>query len=263
MSNSRQSAGLPAPLVPGALARPLHGLAADYPPGAEIARHRHPFAQLIHASAGVMTVATEHGLWVVPPGRAVWVPAQVGHAIRMTGHVSMRTLYLGGALGALAGAQCCVVRVSPLLRECILRAVDFAQPWPERGPEARLVAVIADEIRAAPQAPLHLPLPRDPRALRAARALRARPGDPRGLDGWARAAGASARTLERLFVRETGLGFGAWRQQARLLVGLERLAAGESVTAVALELGYRSPSAFVAMFRRALGTTPGRYFRNL
>jgi AraC-like DNA-binding protein len=247
--------------VPHVLERPLEGLAAEYRPGESIPLHRHPFAQLIYASRGVMTVSTEHGTWVVPPERAVWVPGQVAHAIRMTGHVSIRTVYLADDVAPLPGSGCCVVSVSSLLRECLLRAADFARAYPEQGPEARLAAVIADEIRAAPIAPLHLPMPEDARARRVAEALRASPGDPRGLTDWSRIAGASARTLERLFQRETRLSFGAWRQQARLLRGLERLAAGESVTAVALELGYETPSAFIAMFRRSLGTTPGRYFR--
>jgi AraC-like DNA-binding protein len=259
MSDIRQSR--PAPLVPHVLAQPIEGLAAEYDPGAVIALHQHPFAQLIYASDGVMTVTTEHGTWVVPPERAVWVPARVGHSIRMTGRVSMRTLYLADALGPLAGGACCVVQVSALLRESILRAVAFPKPYRDEGPEARLVAVIADEIRAAPTAPLHLPLPRDPRARRVADALCADPGDPRTLAHWGRFAGASARTLERVFERETKLPFGAWRQQARLLRALEQLASGESVTTVALDLGYETPSAFIAMFRRALGTSPGRYFR--
>jgi len=259
MSNIRQPS--PGPVVPRTLARPLEGLAAEYEPGAVIPLHHHPFAQLLYASSGVMTVTTEHGTWVVPPDRAVWVPARVDHTIRMTGRVSMRTLYLSDALGPLAGGACCVVQVSALLRESILRAMAFAKPYAEQGAEARLVAVIADEIRAAPTAPLHLPLPRDPRARRVADALRANPGDPRTLVDWARAAGASVRTLERVFERETKLPFGAWRQQARLLRALEELASGEPVTTVALDLGYETPSAFIAMFRRALGTSPGKYFR--
>ena len=259
MSNIRHLR--PTPAVPRALARPLEGLAAEYEPGAVIPLHHHPFAQLLYASSGVMTVTTEHGTWVVPPDRAVWVPAHVDHSIRMTGRVSMRTLYLSDALGPLAGGACCVVQVSALLRESILRAMAFPKPYDEQGTEARLVAVIADEIRAAPTAPLYLPLPRDPRARRVADALRTNPGDPRTLADWVRVAGASARTLERLFERETSLPFGAWRQQARLLRALEQLASGEPVTSVALDLGYETPSAFIAMFRRALGTSPGRYFR--
>jgi AraC-like DNA-binding protein len=208
-----------------------------------------------------MTVRTDDGVWVVPPERAVWVPPFVGHSIRMTGPVQLRTIYLDPSLAPIPGSQCCVVQVSELLRAAILRAMEFPQPYPHGGAEARLVAVLVDEIHDAKTAPLHLPMPRDPRARRVADALRADPGDRRTLAGWGRVAGASERTIERLFRDETALCFGAWRQQARLLAGLERLAAGESVTEVALHVGFEGPSAFIAMFRRAMGTTPGRYFR--
>src|SRR5262247_3295492 len=131
MSKIRQTT--PAPLVPHALERPLEGLAHEYEPGDRIPPHQHPFAQLLYASSGVMTVTTEHGTWVVPPERAVWVPARVEHAIRMTGRVSMRTIYLSESVGPLAGSTCCVVQVSGLLRESILRAVDSAQPYRDDG----------------------------------------------------------------------------------------------------------------------------------
>jgi len=257
MSQTRQSA----PLVDFHLPSPLLGLAEDREHGDRIVPHQHPTAQLIHAASGVMTVETEHGMWVVPPERAVWVPAFVTHAIRMTGRVELRTLYLEAGIAPIEGRECCVVQVSPLLRSGILRAVAFEQPYPSDGPEARLVAVILDEIEAAGIAPLHLPMPADPRARRVADAFRAEPGNRRRLADWTRAAGASERTLERLFRREVGMTFGAWRQQARLLRGLEILAAGRSVTEAALEVGFETPSAFIAMFRRAMGTTPARYFR--
>lgn len=250
----------PPVVVPTQLQSPLVGLAADYAHDVRIPPHRHPFAQLIFASKGVMTVTTGTGSWVVPPQRAVWVPARVEHRIRMTGPVEMRTLYLDAEQAPLAGAECGVVQVSPLLRECILRAMHFRHPVAPNGAEEHLMAVILDELRVAPVAPLHLPLPHDARARRVAEALRQDPGDRRSLEDWARVAGASARTLERVFERETRLRFAVWRQQARLLKSLEALAAGEPVTSVALQVGYETPSAFIAMFRRALGTTPGRYF---
>jgi AraC-like DNA-binding protein len=134
--------------------------------------------------------------------------------------------------------------------------------YDEAGPDARIMQVILDEIRALPSAPLHLPRARDARLLRVTEALRADPADPRSLAAWGRAAGASPRTLARLFLAETGLGFRAWRQRARLLHALVALAAGEPVTRVAFEAGYDSPSAFIAAFKRAFGTTPARYFRN-
>jgi AraC-like DNA-binding protein len=257
MSQSRHSA----PLVPGRLERSLGALSEDPPAGSRIPPHRHPFAQLIYAARGVMTVRTDDGVWVVPPERAVWVPPYVGHSIQMNGSVALRTIYLDPALAPIEGPQCCVVQVSALLRAAILRAVDFGPAYPESGREARLVSVIVDEIHDARTAPLHLPMPSDPRARRVADALGDDPGDKRTLRDWSRVAGASERTLERLFRDETALSFGAWRQQARLLHALERLAVGDSVTDVALRLGFEGPSAFIAMFRKAMGTTPGRYFR--
>jgi AraC-like DNA-binding protein len=120
--------------------------------------------------------------------------------------------------------------------------------------------LILDEIRQLPVAPLHLPEPADGRLRSITTALRTDPTDDRTLDTWARAVGASTRTLARLFLAETGMTFRQWQRQARLLAGLVRLAAGQPVTVVALEVGYESPSAFIAMFKRALGTTPGQYF---
>ena len=153
-----------------------------------------------------------------------------------------------------------MLNVGTLLRELILCGVDLPQLYALGGPEERLVLVLLDEIRAMQVAPLHLPQPRDPRLLKLATALGRDPADRRDLEQWSRAVAASPRTLARLFRRETGLTFGRWRQQLRLLRALEWLAGGRSVTDIALSLGYDSTSAFVAMFRRNLGHTPGRYF---
>lgn len=258
MAENRQSG----PLVEFPVPSGLLGLAEDRGHGDRIPPHRHDSAQLIHASHGVMTVETDDGIWVVPPERAVWVPAFVTHAIAMTGAVALRTLYIRPELAPIRREHCCVVGVSPLLRAGILRAIEFPQPYPEGGAHARLAAVILDEIRSAPTAPLHLPMPADPRARRIAEAFRADPTDRRRLADWARTAGASERTLERVFAREVGTTFGKWQQRVRLLRGLEVLAGGGSVTEAALAVGFETPSAFIAMFRRAMGTTPARYYRS-
>ena len=243
------------------MVRPMVGYAEDFPNGHNIRRHRHSSAQLIYAAAGVMTVSTEHGRWVVPPQRAVWVPARVTHAIRMTGMVQMRTLYLDATALRAVPAGCCVVPVGPLLRELILRVIRFAQPYALDGPEARVVAVVLDEIAAARVTPLHLPMPKDRRLLAVTTRLLDDPADQRTLAAWSRSAGASARTLARLFRAETGMSFARWRQQARLLHAMRLLARGEAVTSTALEVGYDSPSAFIAAFTQIMGTTPGRYYR--
>lgn len=210
-----------------------------------------------------MTVTTERGMWVVPPQRAVWVPALVTHQIRATGRLSMRSLYIQPDTAAELPAECCVVAVPPLLRELILYAVTRPRLYEPGSPDERIMAVILDRIRSLPVAPLHLPMPSDQRLRVIAAAMTANPEDARTLADWARTVGASGRTLARLFLAETGMSFRHWRQQVRLLEALRRLAGREPVTTVALDLGYDSPSAFIAMFKRALGTTPGQYFAPL
>jgi len=239
------------------------GYAVDYAGGHSTGRHAHDRAQLVHGETGVMTVRTDEGAWVVPPGYAVWVPPGVVHEVRAAGAVAMRTLYLRADSGVPVGEGCRVVRVPALVRELIARVVRLPADYPEGGPESRLVRVLADELADLPPAPLDLPLPRDRRALAVAEALIADPADGRDLEAWGRAVGASDRTLARLFRKEAAMTFGRWRQRRRLLAALERLAAGQPVTAVALDLGYDSPSAFIAMFRRTLGASPTRYLRAL
>jgi AraC-like DNA-binding protein len=240
------------PLTPtvGAYAR-------DFPKGHHIGLHCHAWHQLVYARAGVMTVSTPRGAWVVPPHRAVWMPARTAHEIRCATPVSMRTLYVAPSAVAALPSECCVVHVSPLLRELVLTSVEA--PGPPRRRE-RLAALILHELAEAAVAPLHLPEASDPRVRRITEALRAEPGDPRTLAAWAKEVGASTRTLSRLFLAETGMTFRQWQRQARLLAALVRLAQRQPVTSVALDLGYDSPSAFIHAFRRALGKTPRAYF---
>ena len=232
----------------------------EYPAGFIVAPHRHKRAQLTFAAAGVVIVTSEAGMWVVPPQRAVWIPAGMQHSLKMVSPVSMRMLYIEAEAAPHLPATACVVDVSRLLRELILTAMSLPLLYDEGGRDGRIIALILDEIRALPALPLHLPLPRDPRLVRLCDRLAAEPAAERSLAAWSHEAGASPRNLERLFRRETGMSFGAWRRQARLLAALSRLADGEPVTTIALDLGYDSPSAFTAMFRRQLGVAPSRYF---
>jgi len=222
--------------------------------------HAHDWHQLIYASEGVMWVQTAEGDWVVPPNRAVWVPAGVEHGIEMTGSVLVQTLYLSTRLAGKLPQRCCAVNVSPLLRELIRHTVTLGMLDKNDPVRARLIGVLLDQLGALPIIPLQLPWPQDPRAKRAAAWLRAHLDDLGSTKQVAKAAALSIRTLERLFQKETGLTFGKWKQQLRLLLALRLLAAGRPVTAVALEVGYESPSAFIVMFKRTLGVTPHRYF---
>ena len=226
---------------------------------------RSEWGQLLFAARGMLTVHTDAGLWVVPAHQAVWVPAGIQHSVEVAGGVAMRALYLGGSLGSslrsrLPGA-CRVVEISPLLREILRRSMRLRTLDRRIAAERHLLDVLVDELTILPLVPLDLPMPRDPRGARAAALIRAEPAARNTLAEVARAAAASARTLERLFRDETGLPFGLWRQRARLLRALQLLAEGGTVGGAANAVGYESTSAFVAAFRRALGTTPGRYFK--
>ena len=223
------------------------------------------WGQLLFAARGMLTVHTDAGLWVVPAHQAVWVPAGVRHGVEVAGGVAMRALYMSGALGDALHARlpgtCRVVEISPLLREVLRRAMRLRTLDRRVPAERHLLDVLLDELTLLPLLPLDLPMPREARAARAAALIRAEPAARHTLAEVARASAASARTLERLFRAETGLPFGLWRQRARLLRALQLLAEGGTVTGAANAVGYESTSAFVFAFRRALGTTPGRYFK--
>jgi AraC-like DNA-binding protein len=226
---------------------------------------RSDWGQLLFASRGMLTVHTEAGLWVVPAHQAIWVPAGVRHGVEVAGGVALRALYLSDSLGRSLHARlpgaCRVVEISPLLREILRRAMRLRTLDRRIAEQRHLLDVLLDEITVLPLVPLDLPMPRDARGARAAALIRAEPAARNTLADVARASAASARTLERLFRSETGLPFGLWRQRARLLRALQWLAEGGTVTGAANAVGYESTSAFVAAFRRALGTTPGRYFQ--
>lgn len=214
----------------------------------------------MYAASGVMVVKTHASTWVIPPQRAVWVPSLMEHETRTIGQVAMRTIYIAPRIAKLLLRECCAINVSPLLRELILRAAEAPALYDRDGPEGRLMQMILDEIKVSRMLPLHLPIPTHPHlALLCGRILREL-HTPCTLAHLAADAGMSKRTAERLFLRETSMTFSRWRQQARLLTALTRLAAGRSVKNAAYEAGYSTQSAFTSMFKRSFGTTPGKYF---
>ncbi len=230
----------------------------EYPAGHLMESHRHVRAQLIYAVQGVMRIDTAEGIWVVPPLRAVWVPAGVDHEVRALTALQLRTLYISqGAPGAVPG-KCCVIEVSPLLRELILRLVKLGADAKPVDPS--MIQVTLAEISEFNVLPLQIAMPRDPRLLRVCRKILDDPSNTKTCAQWGFEVGASARTLERLFLKETGLCFSAWRRQIRLLVALDHLACGASIASVAEDLGYQSSSAFSAMFKRTLGRLPSEIY---
>ena len=237
-------------------------VSADLPDGHLIPEHYHPEDQLIFASKGVMTVRTKQGIWVVPPLRAVWIPAGTPHSVAISGLVCMRTLYFLPKVVRALPKKCFVMNVSTLLRELILHACQFKKLSVNVPAEKRIIELTVDQLKMAYSIPLQLPHPLDGRAARVVKALLEDPGQQKTLARLARDCGASKRTVQRLFLAETNMTFGKWRQQVRLLHAMRLLAGGEKVMSAALDSGYSSPSAFIAMFKKQLGTTPHRYFRN-
>ncbi|ALS60003.2 AraC family transcriptional regulator [Pandoraea norimbergensis] len=226
--------------------------------------HSHPRAQLLFAVEGVYTIETATGTWLVPPHRAAWIPAGVTHNCNGRGQAILAcSLYIDPAVSNQLPNECCIIEVSTLLRSLISEAIDIPSLYEPEGRDGRVMSLIVDEICRAPTVPLHLPMPRDPRLLRICRMLLAEPGNDGDLDDWARVGNVGRRTLTRLFRSETGITFSHWRQQLRLMVALSRLAAGDAVTTIALDLGYESPSAFTSMFRTAMGRTPKEYLGGL
>jgi AraC-like DNA-binding protein len=238
--------------------RPLAAFARDYPGGHDTGWHSHERAQLLYATAGVMRVATEAAGFVVPPGRALWVPAGLPHVVSMRDETAMRALFVRRDAAAGSGpAATAVIAVSPLLRELILAACAEPLEWDEAGRGGHLAALILDEIARARPLPLGVPAPRDPRLLRLAGALGADPARHSTLEAWAAECGASPRTLTRLFRRETGMSFARWRQMLRLSEAAALLAQGVPAARAAALVGYASVPAFGSAFRAAFGQTPG------
>lgn len=209
-----------------------------------------------------MRVQAASGTWVVPPNRALWVPAGIEHEIRAIGGVQMRTLYVqpNDSQSLLGRNECAVVAATPLLRELILRLIDIQNTARGRVGEEHVAALVLDEIEVLEVQPLHVPLPAELPLRRLCEEFQSDPGSQRTSAEWSSRHGMSAKTMERAFLKTVGMTFGQWKQQVRLLAGLERLAGGEPITAVAMDLGYKSPSAFTSMFRKALGSAPSKYF---
>jgi AraC-like DNA-binding protein len=224
------------------------------PRGSRFHPHTHPEHQLCWAGQGILVVECQNATWVLPPSRALWVPAGVVHAPACVGPALMQSLYLAPAREDWSSPT--VVVVEPLLAELIgYLERDLA---PDR--RERAVALVRDLLRPASTGAVHAPLPRDERARAVAGALRAHPDDPRDLAGWAAAVNVSGRTLARRFRDETGVPFGQWRTAVRVQAALVLLAQDVPVSRVARRVGYDTTSAFVAAFRKHTGVTPGAYF---
>ena len=240
--------------------RPLVAFHEDLANPGEIPAHAHPRAQLIYAAHGTVTVSTTEGTWVAPPERAVWVPADIVHVTRYSSATEMRTVYVDKDASHALPGRCAVVQVSPLLRELLLAVMKMDVLYDEDGSDGRLVQVLLDRIAILPDEPLSLPVPRSHRLRILTERLARSPERASKIDEAAKHVAMSPRSFTRHFRAETGMTFGNWQRQARFLRALELLGAGRQVSEVSHVLGYETPSAFIASFRRLFGTTPSKYF---
>lgn len=237
----------------------LRSMGVTYPTGHRLPPHAHPWGQLIYAVRGTMQVLAGNMLWLVPPTRALWAPAGLTHAIEMRGAVAMRTIYVPVERAGDLPGQAHAIEVEPLLREVILHVVGLRLLSAEEPKHVHMARVFLDLVAAAPSLPLFVPMPRDARAASVARRLHDDPARDDGIGALARHAGASVRTLQRIFRDETGMRFVEWRQRLRLLHAITLLEQGAAVTAAGAAAGYASTSAFIAAFKQQMGTTPGSY----
>ncbi|MGF1889395.1 helix-turn-helix transcriptional regulator [Photobacterium profundum] len=232
----------------------------SYPDGHIIDWHHHDFSQLVFAYSGVMIVETYENLWVIPPQRAVWIPAGVLHKVSMHGQAKMRNFYVRPNCDRQLPEQSCVLNVSTLMRELLLHlaSVEFSESCREE--IERLIKVTLDQLKSAHQVTFYIPIATDPRLASVCNALLNDPANSRSLSEWAAIINISSRSLSRLYRNELGLSFVEYRHQVRLLEALKQLAKGKPVTTVAMEVGFSSLSAFNRLFKRNFGTTPGHFF---
>ncbi|WP_019140722.1 AraC family transcriptional regulator [Noviherbaspirillum massiliense] len=238
-------------------ARPVRLVARDLNASELLAAHSHDWSQVTYALDGVVRVTVGNSTWIVPPLRAIWIPAQAVHEVATLEKTRLRVLYLHASAAPFPHAECQVLDVSPLLRELIV-ALSLADAGDAR--ESMLSALILDELGRLATLPIRIALPADKRLKSLCEALLRDPAQSLTLAEWAQQVGATERTLARLFEQELNMSFGQWRQQARLAHAAPLIARGVPLSQVASKLGYASQSAFSAMFKRTFGQSPSAFF---
>lgn len=244
---------------PDASDRPAIALHLDWANYAtEVPLHAHRKGQLILALHGAVTCTAAQGVWIVPPQCGVWIPGGVAHSNRATANALLSFLFVEPGTAALP-QHCCTLAISPMIREMIGRFANTSSDYADDSHTGRLSRVLLDELALMPEEHFHLPTSGHPKIARLAARLTDAPADRGTLAEWANRLALSERSLTRLMVQETGLTFGRWRQQLQLVIALRELASGATVQEVSATLGYESVTAFILMFKKAVGQTPARY----
>jgi AraC-like DNA-binding protein len=225
----------------------------------ELPEHQHRKCELIYTVKGVLTCEIDGGLWTVSPQSAVWIPSDTSHKCQAFGKTEYYVIFIDPDVSRNLPRICCTMSVSPLLSEALIRAAQFPALYPLDGPEIRLLPVILDELSAAKTEDHRLPLPSDPSLRRLLDMMMSAPEDKSSVAQWAARCALSERTLSRKIRKETGMSLWRWRHQLHVTLALQRMASGDSVQAVAMDLGYETASSFITMFKKTIGKPPGRY----
>ena len=222
--------------------------------------HSHPRGQLLYAERGTITTTAEEGTWVAPPDRALWMPADFLHITAHSTGTKLRMLFIARDAVTRLPARCAVIQMNPLLREIYLAVGRLPHLYDENGADGRLVRVLLDQLTPLPAEALHLPMPASSKLRSITKRIMEQPDRTFTVAEAARELSMSPRTFARQFLASTGLTWGVWQRQAKMLRALELLGAGARVGEVADSLGYEGTSSFIAAFRKSFETTPARYF---
>lgn len=227
--------------------------------GWELSLHAHDKVQLMLSIVGVGLCEAEGHVWLVPPQAAILIPAGVNHRVTVSGKIEGYAVFIANDEAHRLPPRTSTIGVNPLLRELIIRSASFPLQHGPEGVEARVTQLLLDEIAAAPTGGLNLPMPTDPRLRTILQSMMTAPAQRGTVESWAKRAGLSERSLARAVAAQTGMSFGRWRQRLNIILALQWIAAGATVESAAFDLGYNNVGSFITMFRKAMGTTPGRY----
>ncbi|MBV1908810.1 MAG: helix-turn-helix transcriptional regulator [Kangiellaceae bacterium] len=246
----------------GALHRPILARVSEMPANYLVEAHQHLWGQLVYSSRGIMKVEVPGANFIIPPERAIWVPCSTLHTVSTKFGLSFRSLYVDNLYSTRLPQVPTAINVNKLLRELILNITLWPDDYVLTQKKSRHIQFLLDQIEDAIQVPLSLTMPTDRRVLKITDFICEMPSDNTTLQQWSKSVGATPRTINRIFQKETQMGFIEWRQRLRLLYSFERIEKGDKISSLALDLGYDSSSAFITMFKKHMKVSPKQYFKS-
>ncbi len=244
------------------LSHPITVVSRSIAMNSVVSKHSHHWGQFVYAHSGVLAVSTRLNRYIIPSEQGVWLLPEIEHEVTAISDVKLTSFYFDITLLKALPLKCCVLKVNAFLKALIREANTISRDYKWNGTDGRLLRLILDRLTQAPSEIFQLPFPKDQRLLAILSAIQASPENNNNLAEWGGVVGASARTLSRLFKKETGLCYSEWRQRLNVQIAISQLSLGKSITSISLHLGYESPSSFIHMFKTKTGMTPSFYREN-